>query len=57
MLENIPGGPDNFVAFYDKMVKAFSVVYSRENQLVLGEDFLYKVFHETRPRDEELAAP
>lgn len=56
MLENIPGGPDNFVAFYDKLVKAFSVVYSRENQLALGEDFLYKVYQETRPRDEQLAA-
>jgi hypothetical protein len=56
MLENIPGGPDNFNIFYDKMVKAFSKVYSREQHLVLGEEFLYKVFEEVKPRDEELAA-
>jgi hypothetical protein len=56
MLENIPGGPDNFSVFYDKMVKAFSAVYKREDHLVLGEEFLYKVFNEVKPRDEELAA-
>ena len=56
MLENIPGGPDNFPRFYNKMVKAFSAVYKREDHLVLGEEFLYKVFNEVKPRDEELAA-
>lgn len=56
MLDNIPGGPDNFGRFYDKMVKAFSEVYSREDHLVLGEEFLYKVFQEIKPKDEELAA-
>jgi len=56
MLENIPGGPDNFSIFYNKMVKAFSAVYKREDHLVLGEEFLYKVFNEVKPRDEELAA-
>jgi len=56
MLENIPGGPDNFSRFYDKMVKAFSVVYTRANKLELGEEFLYKVFQELKPKDEELAA-
>jgi hypothetical protein len=56
MLENIPGGPDNFNIFYDKMVKAFSTVYSRANKLEFGEEFLYKVFQELKPRDEELAA-
>jgi len=56
MLENIPGGPDNFNIFYDKMVKAFSAVYTRENKLELGEEFLYKVFQELKPKDEELAA-
>jgi hypothetical protein len=56
MLENIPGGPDNFNVFYDKMVKAFSAVYTREAQLSMGEEFLYKVFDELHPRNEELAA-
>jgi hypothetical protein len=56
MLENIPGGPDNFGVFYNKMVKAFSAVYKREDQVVMGEEFLYKVFDEVKPKDEELAA-
>ncbi len=56
MLENIPGGPDNFSAYYDKMVKALGAVYKREDQLVMGEEFLYKVFDEVKPKDEELAA-
>jgi hypothetical protein len=56
MLENIPGGPDNFGIFYDKMVKGISAVYKREDQLKFGEEFLYQVFQELKPRDEELAA-
>jgi hypothetical protein len=56
MLENIPGGVDNFPAFYDRMVKGFSVVYSRADRLEFGEEFLYQVFQELQPRDEELAA-
>ena len=56
MLENIPGGVDNFPAFYNKMVKAFSVVYSRADRLEFGEEFLYKVFQELKPGDEELAS-
>lgn len=56
MLENIPGGADNFAAFYNKMVQAFSKVYSRADRLEFGEDFLYAVFQELQPRDEELAS-
>ena len=56
MLENIPGGVDNFDRFYSKMVNAFSVVYSRADRLEFGEDFLYKVFQELQPSDEELAS-
>ena len=56
MLENIPGGVDNFELFYNKMVNAFSVVYSREERLEFGEEFLYKVFKELQPTDEQLAA-
>jgi pimeloyl-ACP methyl ester carboxylesterase len=56
MLENIPGGPDNFALFYNKMVKAFGAVYKREDKLELGEEFLYKVYQEIKPHDEQLAA-
>jgi hypothetical protein len=56
MLENIPGGADNFPAFYNKMVQAFGKVYTRADRLEFGEDFLYAVFQELQPRDEELAS-
>ncbi len=56
MLENIPGGVDNFPLFYGKMVNAFSSVYSRADRLEFGEDFLFKVFQELQPGDEELAS-
>jgi len=56
MLENIPGGVDNFDLFYSKMVNAFSVVYSRADRLEFGEEFLFKVFQELKPSGEELAA-
>jgi len=56
MLENIPGGPDNFGVFYDKMVTGVSAVYKRADKLEFGEEFLYQVFEELQPRDEQLAA-
>ncbi len=56
MLENVPGGPDNFPRFYNRIVTAFSAVYTRADRLTFGEDFLFKVFNELKPRDEELAS-
>lgn len=56
MLENIPGGVDNFYLFYNRLVKAFSEVYKREDTVKLSEDFLYKVYDALQPKDEELAA-
>lgn len=56
MLENIPGGVENFDRFYNEMVQGFSVVYKRADRLEFGEEFLYKVFQELKPSDEELAA-
>ena len=56
MLENIPGGLDNFTAYYDKIVKALGTVYSQADRLEFNEEFLYQVFQELQPRDEELAA-
>jgi hypothetical protein len=56
MLENVPGGPDNFDIFYNKMVKGLGAVYKDADKLEFGEEFLYKVFEELKPRNEELAA-
>lgn len=56
MIENIPGGVDNFDKFYNELVRAFSEVYKKSDTVKLSEDFLYKVFDVLQPKDEELAA-
>ena len=56
MLENIPGGVDNFPLFYDKLVEEIGRVYKRADQINFGEEFLYQAFKAVNPDDEELAA-
>ncbi len=56
MLENIPGGEDNFGQFYQSLVDRFAQVYKRSDELNLSEDFLYKVYEIYQPKDERLAA-
>jgi hypothetical protein len=56
MLENIPGGPDNFPQYYSDIVAKFGEVYKRADRLEFDEDFLYAVYEEFKPKDEELAA-
>ncbi len=56
MLQNIPGGIDNFNQFYKTLVEAFTRVYKRTDRLVFDEDFLYKAFEELKFEDEQLAA-
>lgn len=55
--ENIPGGMDNFKAFYDRVIKAFSEVYSRGENVKLNDQFLYEAYKYRKPEsDEPLAA-
>ncbi|MGD1976303.1 MAG: alpha/beta fold hydrolase [Gammaproteobacteria bacterium] len=56
MLENIPGGEDNFGAFYQQLIDRFAEVYTRSDELNLSEDFLYKVYEIYQPPNERLAA-
>jgi hypothetical protein len=56
MLQNIPGGVDNFAEFYNKLVNSFAGVYKRSDTVLLNEDFLYKVYEALKPKNEELAA-
>ena len=56
MLENIPGGVDNFSTYYNNIVATFSDVYKRADRLEFNEDFLYQVYEAMQPKDEELAA-
>jgi hypothetical protein len=56
MLENIPGGEDNFNLFYDRLVNALTQAYKRSDGLQMDEDFLYKAYTVYKPPDELLAA-
>jgi len=56
MLENIPGGEDNFGRFYQNLVDAFAEVYIRTDVLQFNEDFLYQAYEVFKPEKELLAA-
>jgi len=56
MLQNIPGGIDNFGKFYQTLVEAFTRVYKRTDKLDFSEEFLYLAFQELNFKDEQLAA-
>jgi len=54
MIDNIPGGPDNFAQFFDDLVQAFSKLYKDED--TVSGDFLYQVYKAMDLHDEQLAA-
>lgn len=56
MLENIPGGPDNFDQFYEKIVDAVGQAYRLSDSVRFDEELLYKAFEVLRPTDELLAS-
>ena len=56
MLDNIPGGADNFAQFYNRLVEQVSRVYRRSDSVAFDEAFLYKAFQAVNPDNEELAA-
>lgn len=58
MLEmNIPGGLDNFNAFYERIVNAFADVYAHGENVEFNNDFLYRAYQYRKPTsDEPLAA-
>jgi len=56
MLENIPGGIDNFPQFYSRLVEQLTRVYKKSDSVDIGEEFLYKAVEAVDPDNEELAA-
>lgn len=56
MIENIPGGVDNFNRFFNQLVKGLTEVLKRSEGVNLGEDTLYKAYQALQLKDEELAA-
>ena len=56
LLENIPGGPDNFNAFYKKAVRTFTEVYVNGDAIELNDQFLYQAYKYRRPEKIENVA-
>ena len=49
MLENIPGGPDNFDEFFEKIVDAVGQAYRRSDSVRFDEELLFKAFESPAP--------
>ena len=56
MLNNLPGGEDNFADFFNSLVEKLGQLYKRSDELQLGEDALFKVYEIYQPPDEVLGA-
>lgn len=56
MIENIPGGADNFNQFFQEAIAAFTQVFQRDQVLDLSENSLYQAFEIMQPANEEMAA-
>jgi hypothetical protein len=55
--ENLPGGMDNFDAFVDRLMNAFTEVYTTVDHVEFNDEFLYTVYRHRPPQtDEPLAA-
>jgi len=56
MLENIPGGVDNFNQYFSSIVGQIGNAYSRSTQVEFNQDLVFEAFKERPPTREELAA-
>ena len=54
MLEhNIPGGLDNFNAFYERIVNSFADVYAHGENVEFNNDFLYRAYQYRKPKSDD----
>lgn len=57
LVDNIPGGLDNFDDFFNKVLAKFAEYYQEENQIDFSDpDFLYEMYKKKPPKDTTLAA-
>jgi len=56
MLQNIPGGLDNFNLFFDRVVQAITSAYKRSSTVEFSPDIVFEAFKDNPPTTEELAA-
>ncbi len=54
--DNIPGGLDNFNAFYQDVIETFSEVYKHGQHVQFNDEFLYKAYLHKKPKLESLKA-
>ena len=54
--ENIPGGMENFSAFFDQVFQDFAEVYVELDTVDFSQDFLYRVYLRKEPEETDLAA-
>lgn len=51
--ENIPGGMDNFNAFYKKITDAFADAYAHGDDVEFNDQFLYATYKYRKPKSDE----
>ena len=56
MLENIPGGVDNFNQYFSSIVDQIGNAYGRSTNVEFNQDLVFEAFKERPPTREELAA-
>jgi hypothetical protein len=56
MVENTPGGLDNFPSFFEKLVQGLTQVLKKSDRVDLSEDALYAAYEALDLKNEELAA-
>ena len=56
LLDNIPGGLENFEVFLDEMTARVTEIIQRSRGLDTSQDFLYDTIHEMKTTDQELKA-
>lgn len=53
LANNIPGGMDNYAAFFDEMMAKVSKEYGKRGYLHFNEDFLYNLYEENNEQANE----
>ncbi len=56
LVNNIPGGIEQFPDYFDRVFHAFSKTYKEGDFVNFGGDFLYHAYKENQPENEDLAA-
>ena len=54
--ENIPGGLDNFISFWNQLITAFSDIYEHSDVVEFNNEFLYEIYKRRDPPDDRMAA-